>query len=89
MLNLQVPEAQPLIPAEGVAEVEVAVPVRAEDGWPSTPLSYHQLVILYLVEVVSFVEIHHILQMSVLIEECDQRSSSFQYHLCRLMLALM
>lgn len=72
VLNLQLPGAQHLIPAGGVAEAEVTVAgvVRVEHA-PATPLSCQQLVILYLVEDVSFVEIHHILQMSALIEECD------------------
>lgn len=69
VLNLQEPPAQPLIPAGGVAEAE-AVVAGVEYG-PLTLLSCQQLVILYLTEDVSFVEIHHILQMSVLVEECD------------------
>lgn len=88
VLNLQLPGAQHLIPAGGVAEAEVTVAgvVRVEHA-PATPLSCQQLVILYLVEDVSFVEIHHILQMSALIEECDRRSSSFWCHLSRLVAA--
>lgn len=53
-------------------EVGVAGVVGAQHA-PLTPLLCQQLVILFPVEDVSFVEIHHISQMSAQIEECEEK----------------